>query len=134
MDFINADKKYDEAFEILLSKITGLDSQSVSLLICQSLNGFILDSEQEINFQEEVKFLLEFLKTEHEKNSLILKYNEKELTPKNLKRIYILTLPCLSGNGKDSISMYKEDSLEKVTSANVLTIQYKNCLLNVVDI
>ena len=133
MKFINADKNFDEVLKILTSKIRELDEKSVSLIIYQSLNGYKANSEQIITAQEDISPLLEFLNLEHEKNSKVLSDNEESLSGEFVQRMYILSMPFLSSSTKDSISKYHNESLDDVDLLNVLTIQYKNYLLNIVE-
>ena len=133
MKFINADKNFDEVLKILTSKIRELDEKSVSLIIYQSLNGYKANSEQIITAQEDISPLLEFLNLEHEKNSKVLSDDEDSLSDVPLRRIYILSMPFLSNKEEDSISKYHNESLDDVVLLNVLTIQYKNYLLNIVE-
>ena len=133
MKFINADKNFDEVLKILTSKIRELDEKSVSLIIYQSLNGYKANSEQIITAQEDISPLLEFLSLEHEKNSKVLSDNEESLSEEFVQRMYILSMPFLSSSTKDSISKYHNESLDDVDLLNVLTIQYKNYLLNIVE-
>jgi|TARA_B110000914_G_scaffold47731_1_gene40658 hypothetical protein len=133
MKFINADKNFDEVLKILTSKIRELDEKSVSLIIYQSLNGYKANSEQIITAQEDISPLLEFLSLEHEKNSKVLSNDEESLSEEFVQRMYILSMPFLSSSTKDSISKYHNESLDDVDLLNVLTIQYKNYLLNIVE-
>ena len=133
MKFINADKNFDEVLKILTSKIRELDKKSVSLIIYQSLNGYKANSEQIITAQEDISPLLEFLSLEHEKNSKVLSNDEESLSEEFVQRMYILSMPFLSSSTKDSISKYHNESLDDVVLLNVLTIQYKNYLLNIVE-
>ena len=133
MKFINADKNFDEVLKILTSKIRELDKKSVSLIIYQSLNGYKANSEQIITAQEDISPLLEFLNLEHEKNSKVLSDNEESLSGEFVQRMYILSMPFLSSSSKDSINKYYNESLDDVDLLNVLTIQYKNYLLNIVE-
>ena len=133
MKFINADKNFDDVLKILASKIRELDEKSVSLIIYQSLNGYKANSEQIITAQEDISPLLEFLSLEHEKNSKVLSNDEESLSEEFVQRMYILSMPFLSSSTKDSISKYHNESLDDVDLLNVLTIQYKNYLLNIVE-
>lgn len=133
MKFINADKNFDEVLKILTSKIRELDEKSVSLIIYQSLNGYKANSEQIITAQEDISPLLEFLNLEHEKNSKVLSDDEESLSGEFVQRMYILSMPFLSNSTKDSINKYHNESLHDVDLLNVLTIQYKNYLLNIVE-
>ena len=133
MKFINADKNFDEVLKILASKIRELDEKSVSLIIYQSLNGYKANSEQIITAQEDISPLLEFLSLEHEKNSKVLSNDEESLSEEFVQRMYILSMPFLSSSSKDSINKYHNESLDDVDLLNVLTIQYKNYLLNIVE-
>jgi hypothetical protein len=133
MKFINADKNFDEVLKILTSKIRELDEKSVSLIIYQSLNGYKANSEQIITAQEDISPLLEFLSLEHEKNSKVLSNDEESLSEEFVQRMYILSMPFLSSSTKDSISKYHNESLDDVDLLNVLTIHYKNYLLNIVE-
>ena len=133
MKFINADKNFDEVLKILTSKIRELDEKSVSLIIYQSLNVYKANSEQIITAQEDISPLLEFLSLEHEKNSKVLSNDEESLSEEFVQRMYILSMPFLSSSTKDSISKYHNESLDDVDLLNVLTIQYKNYLLNIVE-
>jgi hypothetical protein len=133
MKFINADKNFDEVLKILTSKIRELDEKSVSLIIYQSLNGYKANSEQIITAQEDISPLLEFLSLEHEKNSKVLSNDEESLSEEFVQRMYILSMPFLSSSTKDSISKYHNESLDDVDLLNVITIQYKNYLLNIVE-
>jgi hypothetical protein len=133
MKFINADKNFDEVLKILTSKIRELDEKSVSLIIYQSLNGYKANSEQIITAQEDISLLLEFLSLEHEKNSKVLSNDEESLSEEFVQRMYILSMPFLSSSTKDSINKYHNESLDDVDLLNVLTIQYKNYLLNIVE-
>ena len=133
MKFINADKNFDEVIKILASKIRELDEKSVSLIIYQSLNGYKANSEQIITAQEDISPLLEFLSLEHEKNSKVLSNDEESLSEEFVQRLYILSMPFLSSRTKDSINKYHNESLDDVDLLNVLTIQYKNYLLNIVE-
>jgi hypothetical protein len=133
MKFINADKNFDEVLKILTSKIRELDEKSVSLIIYQSLNGYKANSEQIVTAQEDISPLLEFLSLEHEKNSKVLSNDEESLSEEFVQRMYILSMPFLSSSTKDSISKYHNESLDDVDLLNVLTIQYKNYLLNIVE-
>ena len=133
MKFINADKNFDEVLKILTSKIRELDEKSVSLIIYQSLNGYKANSEQIITAQEDISPLLEFLSLEHEKNSKVLSNDEESLSEEFVQRMYILSMPFLSNGAKDSICKYHNESMDDVDLLNVLTIQYKNYLLNIVE-
>ena len=133
MKFINADKNFDEVLKILTSKIRELDEKSVSLIIYQSLNGYKANSEQIITAQEDISPLLEFLNLEHEKNSKVLSDKEESLSGEFVQRMYILSMPFLSSSTKDSICKYHNESMDDVDLLNVLTIQYKNYLLNIVE-
>ena len=133
MKFINADKNFDEVLKILTSKIRELDEKSVSLIIYQSLNGYKANSEQIVTAQEDISPLLEFLSLEHEKNSKVLSNDEESLSEEFVQRTYILSMPFLSSSTKDSISKYHNESLDDVDLLNVITIQYKNYLLNIVE-
>jgi len=132
MKFINANKNFDESLKILAIKIKELEEKSRSLIIYQSLNGYKANSKQIINAQEDVRPLLEFLNLEHDKNSMVLS-DDESLSGESVQRMYILSMPFLSNNGEDSISRYHHESLQDVNLLNVLTIQYKNYFLNIVE-
>ena len=132
MKFINANKNFDEALKVLAIKIRELDEESVSLIIYQSLNGYKANSDQIITAQEDTSPLLEFLNLEHKKNSKALSDDEDSLSGESVQRMYILSMPFLSNKEEDSISKYHNESLDDVVLLNVLTIQYKNYLLNIV--
>ena len=133
MKFINANKNFDEALKVLAIKIRELDGESVSLIIYQSLNGYKANSDQIITAQEDTNPLLEFLNLEHKKNSKVLSDDEDSLSGESVQRMYILSMPFLSNKEEDSISKYHNESLDDVDLLNVLTIQYKNYLLNIVE-
>ena len=133
MKFINANKNFDEALKVLAIKIRELDGESVSLIIYQSLNGYKANSDQIITAQEDTSPLLEFLNLEHKKNSKALSDDEDSLSGESVQRMYILSMPFLSNKEEDSISKYHNESLDDVVLLNVLTIQYKNYLLNIVE-
>ena len=133
MKFINANKNFDEALKVLAIKIRELDEESVSLIIYQSLNGYKANSDQIITAQEDTSPLLEFLNLEHKKNSKVLSDDEDSLSGESVQRMYILSMPFLSNKEEDSISKYHNESLDDVVLLNVLTIQYKNYLLNIVE-
>ena len=133
MKFINANKNFDEALKVLAIKIRELDEESVSLIIYQSLNGYKANSDQIITAQEYTSPLLEFLNLEHKKNSKALSDDEDSLSGESVQRMYILSMPFLSNKEEDSISKYHNESLDDVVLLNVLTIQYKNYLLNIVE-
>ena len=133
MKFINANKNFDEALKVLAIKIRELDEESVSLIIYQSLNGYKANSDQIITAQEDTSPLLEFLNLEHKKNSKALSDDEDSLSGESVQRMYILSMPFLSNNEEDSISRYHHESLQDVNLLNVLTIQYKNYFLNIVE-
>lgn len=133
MKFINANKNFDEALKVLAIKIRELDEESVSLIIYQSLNGYKANSDQIITAQEDTRPLLEFLNLEHKKNSKALSDDEDSLSGESVQRMYILSMPFLSNKEEDSISKYHNESLDDVDLLNVLTIQYKNYLLNIVE-
>jgi hypothetical protein len=133
MKFINANKNFDEALKVLAIKIRELDEESVSLIIYQSLNGYKANSDQIITAQEDTSPLLEFLNLEHKKNSKALSDDEDSLSGESVQRMYILSMPFLSNKEEDSISKYHNESLDDVDLLNVLTIQYKNYLLNIVE-
>ena len=132
MKFINANKNFDESLKILAIKIKELEEKSRSLIIYQSLNGYKSNSKQIINAQEDVRPLLEFLNLEHDKNSMVLS-DDESLSGESVQRMYILSMPFLSNNGEDSISRYHHESLQDVNLLNVLSIQYKNYFLNIVE-
>jgi hypothetical protein len=132
MKFINANKNFDESLKILAIKIKELEEKSRSLIIYQSLNGYKANSKQIINAQEDVRPLLEFLNLEHDKNSMVLS-DDESLSGESVQRMYILSMPFLSNNGEDSISRYHHESLQDVNLLNVLSIQYKNYFLNIVE-
>ena len=133
MKFINANKNFDEALKVLAIKIRELDEESVSLIIYQSLNGYKANSDQIITAQENTSPLLEFLNLEHKKNSKALSDDEDSLSGESVQRMYILSMPFLSNKEEDSISKYHNESLDDLVLLNVLTIQYKNYLLNIVE-
>ena len=133
MKFINANKKFDEALKILAIKIKELEEKSMSLIIYQSLNGYKANAKQIINAQEDISPLLEFLNLEHDKNSMVLSDDEESLSGESIQRMYILSMPFLSNDEEDSISRYHHESLQDVNLLNVLTIQYKNYFLNIVE-
>jgi len=133
MKFINANKNFDEALKVLAIKIRELDEESVSLIIYQSLNGYKANSDQIITAQEDTNPLLEFLNLEHKNNSKALSDDEDSLSGESVQRMYILSMPFLSNKEEDSISKYHNESLDDVVLLNVLTIQYKNYLLNIVE-
>ena len=133
MKFINANKNFDEALKVIAIKIRELDEESVSLIIYQSLNGYKANSDQIITAQEDTRPLLEFLNLEHKKNSKALSDDEDSLSGESVQRMYILSMPFLSNKEEDSISKYHNESLDDVVLLNVLTIQYKNYLLNIVE-
>ena len=133
MKFINANKNFDESLKILAIKIKELEKKSMSLIIYQSLNGYKANAKQIINAQEDISPLLEFLNLEHEKNSMVLSDDEESLSGESIQRIYILSMPFLSNDEEDSISRYHHESLQDVNLLNVLTIQYKNYFLNIVE-
>ena len=133
MKFINANKNFDEALKVLAIKIRELDEESVSLIIYQSLNGYKANSDQIITAQEDTNPLLEFLNLEHKKNSKVLSDDDDSLSGESVQRMYILSMPFLSNKEEDSISKYHNESLDDVVLLNVLTIQYKNYLLNIVE-
>jgi len=133
MKFINANQNFNEALKVLAIKIKELDGESISLIVYQSLNGCKANSDQIITAQQDTKPLLEFLSLEHENNSKVLSENEDNLSEELVQRTYILSMPFLSNREEDSISRYHKKSLDDVELLNVLTIQYKNYLLNIVE-
>ena len=133
MKFINANKNFDESLKILAIKIKELEKKSMSLIIYQSLNGYKANAKQIINAQEDISPLLEFLNLEHEKNSMVLSDDEESLSGESIQRMYILSMPFLSNDEEDSINRYHHESLQDVNLLNVLTIQYKNYFLNIVE-
>ena len=133
MKFINANEDFDESLKILAIKIKELEEESMSLIIYQSLNGYKANAKQIINAQEDVSPLLKFLNLEHDKNSMVLSDDEESLSGESVQRMYILSMPFLSNNEEDSINIYHHESLHDVNLLNVLTIQYKNYFLNIVE-
>ena len=133
MKFINANQNFNEALKVLAIKIRELDGESVSLIVYQSLNGYKANSDQIITAQEDAKPLLKFLNLEHEKNSKPLSEDESNLSEELVQRTYIFSMPFLSNSEEDSISRYHKKSSDDVELLNVLTIQYKNYLLNIVE-
>ena len=133
MKFINANENFDESLKILAIKIKELEEKSISLIIYQSLNGYKSNAKQIINAQEDISPLLEFLNLEHDKNSMVLSDDEESLSGESVQRMYILSMPFLSNNEEDSINRYHHESLQDVNLLNVLTIQYKNYFLNIVE-
>ena len=133
MKFINANKNFNESLKILAIKIKELEEKSMSLIIYQSLNGYKANAKQIINAQEDISPLLEFLNLEHEKNSMVLSDDEESLSGESIQRMYILSMPFLSNDEEDSINRYHHESLQDVNLLNVLTIQYKNYFLNIVE-
>ena len=133
MKFINANKNFDQSLKILAIKIKELEKKSMSLIIYQSLNGYKANAKQIINAQEDISPLLEFLNLEHDKNSMVLSDDEESLSGESIQRMYILSMPFLSNDEEDSISRYHHESLQDVNLLNVLTIQYKNYFLNIVE-
>ena len=133
MKFINANEDFDESLKILAIKIKELEEESMSLIIYQSLNGYKATTKQIINAQEDVSPLLKFLNLEHDKNSMVLSDDEESLSGESVQRMYILSMPFLSNNEENSISRYHHESLHDVNLLNVLTIQYKNYFLNIVE-
>ena len=132
MKFINANENFDESLKILAIKIKELEEKSMSLIIYQSLNGYKANAKQITNAQEDISPLLEFLNLEHDKNSMVLS-DDESLSGESVQRMYILSMPFLSNNGEDSISRYHHESLQDVNLLNVLSIQYKNYFLNIVE-
>ena len=133
MKFINANKNFDQSLKILAIKIKELEKKSMSLIIYQSLNGYKANAKQIINAQEDISPLLEFLNLEHDKNSMVLSDDEESLSGESIQRMDILSMPFLSNNEEESISRYHHESLQDVNLLNVLTIQYKNYFLNIVE-
>ena len=133
MKFINANEDFDESLKILAIKVKELEEESMSLIIYQSLNGYKANAKQIINAQEDVSPLLKFLNLEHDKNSMVLSDDEESLSGESVQRMYILSMPFLSNNEENSISRYHHESLHDVNLLNVLTIQYKNYFLNIVE-
>ena len=133
MKFINANKNFDQSLKILAIKIKELEEKSMSLIIYQSLNGYKANAKQIINAQEDISPLLEFLNLEHDKNSMVLSDDEESLSGESIQRMYILSMPFLSNDEEDSINRYHHESLQDVNLLNVLTIQYKNYFLNIVE-
>ena len=133
MKFINANENFDESLKILAIKIKELEEKSMSLIIYQSLNGYKANAKQIINAQEDISPLLEFLNLEHDKNCMVLSDDEESLSGESVQRMYILSMPFLSNNEEDSINRYHHESLQDVKLLNVLTIQYKNYFLTIVD-
>jgi hypothetical protein len=133
MKFINANEDFDESLKILAIKIKELEEESMSLIIYQSLNGYKANAKQIINAQEDVSPLLKFLNLEHDKNSMVLSDDEESLSGESVQRMYILSMPFLSSNEENSIRRYHHESLHDVNLLNVLTIQYKNYFLNIVE-
>ena len=133
MKFINANENFDESLKILAIKIKELEEKSISLIIYQSLNGYKANAKQIINAQEDISPLLEFLNLEHDKNSMVLSDDEESLSGESVQRMYILSMPFLSSNEVDSINRHHHESLQDVNLLNVLTIQYKNYFLNIVE-
>jgi hypothetical protein len=64
---------------------------------------------------------------------MILSDDEESLSEESVQRMYILSMPFLSNNEEDSISKHHHESLQDVNLLNVLTIQYKNYFLNIVE-
>ena len=133
MKFINANKNFDESLKILAIKIKELEEKSMSLIIYQSLNGYKANAKQIINAQEDISPLLEYLNLEHDKNSMVLSDDEESLSGESVQRMYILSMPFLSNDEEDSINRYHHESLQDVNLLNVLTIQFKNYFLNIVE-
>ena len=133
MKFINANKNFDESLKLVDIKIKELEEKSKSLIIYQSLNGYKANAKQILNAQEDISPLLEFLNLEHDKNCMVLSDDEESLSGESVQRMYILSMPFLSNNEEDSISRYHHESLQDVNLLNVLTIQFKNYFLNIVE-
>ena len=64
---------------------------------------------------------------------MFLSDDQESLSGESVQRMYILSMPFLSNNGEDSISRYHHESLQDVNLLNVLSIQYKNYFLNIVE-
>ena len=133
MKFINANENFDESLKILAIKIKELEEKSMSLIIYQSLNGYKANAKQIINAQEDISPLLKFLNLEHDKNSMVLSDDEESLSGESVQRMYILSMPFLSNNEENSISRYHHESLQDVNLLDIVTIQYKNYFLNIVE-
>ena len=133
MKFINANKNFDESLKILTTKIKELKENSISLIVYQSLNGYKANSKQIINAQKDISPLLEFLNLEHDKNSMVLSDDEESLYGESVQRMYIFSMPFLSNNEENSISRYHHESLQDVNLLDIVTIQYKNYFLNIVE-
>ena len=133
MKFINANENFDESLKILAIKVKELEEKSISLIIYQSLNGYKANSKQIINAQKDISPLLEFLNLEHDKNSMVLSDDEESLYGESVQRMYIFSMPFLSNNEENSISRYHHESLQDVNLLDIVTIQYKNYFLNIVE-
>ena len=135
MILINADLHYNKARKALKAKIKELDNtQSTSLLIYQTLNGYETDLDENYQFIQKVQSLLDFLMQTHKEQSCTLLDSKKNISGVVFNRIYILSLPLIANSSKDSINIYKTESLKHIPLLEVLIIQYKNCLLKIVDV
>lgn len=133
MELKDLENNASGSYDLVSKKIREMGNLSLSnsVFVCQTLNGQkkILD---DCVINENLKDLLEFIKTSHSKENGNIYFNE---VPKGaeISRIYLLTFLNLEKTDADSVDWFQIPSLKDLKARDTAVIMTEQAVLYIID-
>ena len=124
MNYLNTNNLNDIKKEIVTFQSSCIESNIISHLVIQSIDGYEINMEDVDGSAKELYSLIANLISNESKG--------KEISKGDL--VYLITLPKLRLTGKQSLSIKGIDTIEDSSAKQNVEVKYKENLLNLIKI
>ena len=124
MNYLNTNNLNDIKKEIVTFQSSCIESNIISHLVIQSIDGYEINMEDVDGSAKELHSLIANLISNESKG--------KEISKGDL--VYLITLPKLRLTGKQSLSIKGIDTIEDSSTKQNVEVKYKENLLNLIKI
>ena len=124
MNYLNTNNLNDIKKEIVTFQSSCIESNIISHLVIQSIDGYEINMEDVDGSAKELHSLIANLISNESKG--------KEISKGDL--VYLITLPKLRLTGKQSLSIKGIDTIEDSSAKQNVEVKYKENLLNLIKI
>ena len=124
MNYLNTNNLNDIKKEIVTFQSSCIESNIISHLVIQSIDGYEINMEDVDGSAKELHSLIANLISNESKSKEILKGD----------LVYLITVPKLRLTGKQSLSIKGIDTIEDSSAKQNVEVKYKENLLNLIKI
>jgi len=124
MNYLNTNNLNDIKKEIVTFQSSCIESNIISHLVIQSIDGYEINMEDVDGSAKELHSLIANLISNESKS--------KEISKGDL--VYLITVPKLRLTGKQSLSIKGIDTIEDSSAKQNVEVKYKENLLNLIKI